>query len=358
MKILVSALEASSSAHLRRLMEEFDAGEVELCGIFDRDLSPWGAPLYSPSDFSVMGFVDVLKKLAFILKAQNQMVELAASADKILLLDSSSFHLPLAKKIKAKYPQKEIIYYILPQVWAWKPWRTKALERYCDRLGAILPFEVGLYASKAEYVGHPLLDSIKRYKGGLEGEGIVFMPGSRRGEIRRIFPVFRALALEYFGDKRKILVVPQMYQGEDLGEIYGAGVEEEFEISFDARESLLGAEFAFICSGTATLEASLIGTPFVLGYRAKWLDYHIMRSFTDLRYIGLANIFYNAICGERAGRGQSSMHLELVQEDFTPQKLFSAYEMMDRGEFFAKSRELLAYLKHGSAKTIAQWLRD
>ena len=78
MKILVSALEASSSAHLRRLMEEFGAGEVELCGIFDRDLSPWGAPLYSPSDFSVMGFVDVLKKLAFILKAQNQMVELAA----------------------------------------------------------------------------------------------------------------------------------------------------------------------------------------------------------------------------------------------------------------------------------------
>lgn len=354
MKILVSALEASSNEHLRNLLQEFSYREIELFGIFDSTL---GSPLYTPRDFSVMGFVDILKKISFFVKVQKQMLELAKDVDKILLLDSSSFHIPLAKKIKQKYPEKQIIYYILPQVWAWKPWRAKVIEKFCDRLGAILPFEIEFYKKKAKYVGHPLLDTIKNFKETLGGEGIAFMPGSRLSEIRMNFPVFSQLAKTYFNDKKKILIVPKIYMHMDLVELYGDAIRE-FEISYDAKTSLLNAEFAFICSGTATLESALIGTPFVLAYKTKWIDYFIYKSLIRIRYIGLANIFFNAICNEKAGFGKNRMHFELIQKNFNAEQLFFAYQNTNRNDFFTKSKQIREYLKFGSAKTIAQWIRD
>lgn len=354
MKILVSALESSSNEHLKTLMQEFNQGEIELFGIFDSSL---GNPLYTPKDFSVMGILDVLKKIFFFIQVQKQMLKLAEDVDVVLLLDASSFHIPLAKKIKKRFPNKPIIYYILPQVWAWKSWRSKIIERNCDRLGAILPFEVAYYKSKVSYIGHPLLDSIKHFKESCGGDGIVFMPGSRMSEIRRIFPVFCDLGKRYFKDKKKILIVPKLFKEDSLQEIYGDGIED-FVISYDSRESLLNAEFAFICSGTATLESALIGTPFVLGYKTSKFDYFFLSKMTDLRYIGLANIFFNALNGERPGRGDSKMHPELIQDDFNAQNLFSAYQSINQLEFFENSKKIRAYLGSGSAKNIAQWIRD
>ncbi|CBG40162.1 lipid-A-disaccharide synthase [Helicobacter mustelae] len=351
MKLLVSALEPSSNEHLKALLKLLPK-KIQLMGIFDASL---GDPSFLPEDFSVMGFWDVFKKLPFFLRVQRHMLKLAKDADKILFLDSSSFHIPLGKKLKKLYPQKELIYYILPQVWAWKPWRAGVIESTFDRLGAILPFELDYYKSKAQYVGHPLLDSIKNFRDCLHGEGIVFMPGSRKGEIGRIFPIFCELANRFFSDKRKILVVPMAFWHLDLQKIYGEGVED-FEISFDAHQSLYGAEFAFICSGTATLEAALIGVPFVLAYKARWLDYIIARSLVNLHYIGLANIFFNALNGQPPGRGESRLHPEIIQGDMSSESLFEAYRIMDREEFFQNAKKIRQYLKHGSASTIASWL--
>ncbi|WP_104697744.1 MULTISPECIES: lipid-A-disaccharide synthase [unclassified Helicobacter] len=354
MKILVSALESSSNEHLKTLMQEFNEGEIELFGIFDSSL---GKPLYTPKDFSVMGILDVLKKVFFFMQVQKQMLELAEKVDLVLLLDASSFHIPLAKKIKKKFPNKPIVYYILPQVWAWKSWRAKVIESNCDKLGAILPFEVDYYKHKASYVGHPLLDSIKQFKQSCGGSGIVFMPGSRRSEIRRIFPIFYDLGMRYFRDKEKILIVPKLFKEDNLQEIYGDGVKD-FVISYDSRESLLNAEFAFICSGTATLESAIVGTPFVLGYKTSKFDYFFLSKMTDLKYIGLANIFFNALNKERPGRGDSKMHPELVQDAFNVENLFAAYQNTNQQEFFKNSKQIREYLRFGSAKNIAQWIRD
>ncbi|NEW59691.1 lipid-A-disaccharide synthase, partial [Sulfurovum sp. bin170] len=147
MKILVSALEPSSNLHLKEVLKYTQ--DVELLGIFDKSL---GTPLYDISDMAIMGIVDAIKKLRWFFKVADEMVEIAKDADKILLMDSSGFNLPLAKKLKIAYPNKEIIYYILPQVWASRPKRAKKLELYCDRLLGILPFEVEYYQSKAEYI--------------------------------------------------------------------------------------------------------------------------------------------------------------------------------------------------------------
>ncbi|MGB5506376.1 MAG: lipid-A-disaccharide synthase, partial [Sulfurovum sp.] len=159
MKLLVSALEPSSNLHLKEVLKHTE--ELELIGIFNKSIITSGTPLYDISEMAIMGVVDAIKKLRWFFKVADEMVELAKDADKVLLMDSSGFNLPLAKKLKAKYPDKEIIYYILPQVWASRPKRVKKLEEYCDRLLGILPFEINYYAKeKAQYVGHPLLDEI------------------------------------------------------------------------------------------------------------------------------------------------------------------------------------------------------
>ncbi|WP_104624918.1 lipid-A-disaccharide synthase [Helicobacter felis] len=352
MKILVSALEVSANVHLKVLRARLK--DVEWLGIYE-PIEPADRPLFSPKTFSVMGFKEVLGKLLFFYKMLQKMCLLAQEADAILLMDSSSFNIPLAKRIKKKYPQKPIIYYILPQVWAWKSWRAKTLERYCDKLGAILPFELQHYREKATYVGHPLLDEIAYYKDTPQGEGVVFMPGSRKQEIRALFPIFVEVAKTI--SQRRILVVPAHLQGSDFKALYGANLDL-FEISYNAHESLYQASFAFICSGTATLEAALIGTPFVLAYKAKALDFFIAKHLVKLTCIGLANIFYNALHQEPPGRGKTMLHQEFIQEDVNPANLLEVYTKMDRAHFVQEAKRLRGYLVEGSATQIATWIEE
>jgi len=129
MKILVSALEHSANIHLKSLKKEL-SDDIEFIGIFDNEL---GTPIVDLRSLAIMGFVDVIKKIRFFFKLNAQMVDLAKGVDKVLLIDSSGFNLPLAKKIKKRYPDKEIIYYILPQAWAWKKKRIPVLAKTIDK---------------------------------------------------------------------------------------------------------------------------------------------------------------------------------------------------------------------------------
>lgn len=346
MKLLVCAMEHSANIHLKALMQECD--DVELIGIFDRSL---GDPIIDLRSLSIMGFVDAIKKLRFFLKLADRMVALAAEADKVLLIDGSGFNLPLAKKIRKRYPDKEIIYYILPQAWAWKRHRIPILERTIDRLASILPFEAGYYSENApiEYVGHPLLDEIPRFKSqvGETVRTVTFMPGSRRSEIRRLMPIFSAVRERL--EARALLVVPEHFAKEELNAIYGS--LSGFELTYNAHETLYESDFAFICSGTATLEAALIGTPFVLAYVAKPLDAMIARRLVKLDYAGLANNMMQHC----AGRG---IHPEKLQEAATPDALIEAYQTLDRGVFLEDSLQLRTYLGHGSSKRVAQLIEE
>ncbi len=353
MKLFVSALEPSSNLHLSYLLVELRKHtDITLCGVFSSDICD-DLPLYTPEHFSLMGFVDVAKKIFFFVNANKEMHKLALSADKILLMDSSSFNIPLAKKIKKSAPQKEIMYYILPQVWAWKPWRVKTIEQYCDKLAAILPFETSYYEKKALFVGHPLLDEITMFRQDSNAHNniISFMPGSRIGEISRIFPVFRKVKnvlLEMDSTLLFNLVVPRHFKGRNLNEIYGD--LSDFNITFDTQQSLYVSKFAFICSGTATLECALIGTPFVLGYKAKWLDEMIVKHFLHIKYVGLANILYNKLYPNEV------FHQELLQKDLNVENLILAYNNANDIDFIAKSIKIRNYLQKGSAKEVANWL--
>ncbi|MCW8839026.1 MAG: lipid-A-disaccharide synthase, partial [Thiovulaceae bacterium] len=279
-------------------------------------------------------------------KLKDEMVELAKEVDKVLLIDSSGFNLPLAKALKKKYPDKEIIYYILPQAWAWKKKRIPVLARTIDTLASILPFEPSYYPSDAniQYVGHPLLDQITEFKTSLNEEvkKIVFMPGSRKGEITRLMPIFREVRERL--NVKGTLIIPTNFSQEKIDALYGD--ISEFEIVHETYNTLLNADFAFICSGTATLEASIIGTPLVLSYIANKVDWFIVSRLATTKYAGLANIMYDK-------HKEETMHPEFLQDDVTTQNLIDAYNNYNRDSFLEKSSELRSYLKNGSSKNVA-----
>ena len=342
MKILVSALEPSSNLHLKEVLKH--TNNIELIGIFDKTIKE-GTPLHDISEMAIMGVVDAIKKLRWFFKVADEMVELAAQADKILLMDSSGFNLPLAKKLKERYPDKEIIYYILPQIWASRPKRVEKLEKYCDKLLGILPFEVDYYQSKAQYVGHPLLDEIDVHRFEEETKGcIAFMPGSRKSEITRLMPIFLELRRKLGNDIRPLLVIPPSFSRNKIAHLYKGN--REFEVVRSTHEALRRSEFAFICSGTATLEAALIGVPFTLAYIAKKVDFFIGTKLLGIKQVGLANIILT-------NYNNTTLHNELLQEDVTVNNLLQEYYHTDRKIFADKAKELRTYLSHGSSKNVA-----
>jgi lipid-A-disaccharide synthase len=329
-KLLISSLEPSANLHLGEILE---GEEFEIVGIFDEK---FGNPLYSSREFSVMGFFDVLPKIFKAKEAIKELSFLSKSCDKVLLIDAPSFNIPLAKEIKKINPNIEIIYYILPKVWAWKKGRIKTINKYVDKKAYIFPFEKEYWGEG--YVGNPLLDEIQTFRDNKIYNQVAFLAGSRKSEIKSLIPIFREIAKRI--DVKKVLVVPKIYK--DNLDIYGD--ISDFEISFDTVKTLLKSDFAYICSGTATLEAAIIGTPFVLMYKARKIEYFIAKQFVQLNYVGLANIIF-----EKEGLGE--FHKEYLQE-FDIETLIKDYKNIELEEWLLKSKKIREILKFGSKENI------
>ena len=390
MKYLISCLEPSANLHFKEVLAHLKRLDpaYEICGIFDEKL---GSPIYKSSEFSAMGFVEILPLILKAKRAMAQMTRLTAECDRVLLIDSPAFNLPLARAIKNSGARAEISYYILPQVWAWKPHRAEKLKAFCDNLLSIWPFEAKFFGADCEgdkgavpqeaeskdaaaqeakdkdaapkenaarpseqsaktakysFVGHPLLDEIKFQKSSYEKQGkIAFMPGSRRAEISRLMPIFRALALKFENSERVLIIPPHLMDQRD--EIYGP--LDGFSIANDTPATLKDCDFAFICSGTATLEAALIGTPFVLCYKARAFDVWLARKLVKLKHVGLANIIFDFL-------GEEPLHEELLQSEVSAQNLLAAYERCDAAKFKLASQKLRDYLKFGSSENVAKIL--
>jgi lipid-A-disaccharide synthase len=342
MKLLVSAVEPSANLHLKEILSFRQ--NIELMGIFDESL---GTPLYGSSEFAVMGIVDALKKYFKAKEAIKEMAFLAGNADKVLLIDAPSFNIPLAKEIKKRYPNKEIIYYILPKVWIWKKYRAKLIEKFVDKSISILPFEKEYYPS-ALYFGNPLYNQIEDFRDEvLTNSTISYLAGSRKSEITMLMSIFKEVA-KHHHDKNNILVIPPYLSDKQIEEYYGD--ISMFGISRDTHKALHSASFAYVCSGTATLEASLIGVPFVLVYRAKRFDYWLINLLAGgVEFVGLANIIYKY-------EGLGLYHKELLQEKCNTIALIDEYNHHDSSDFLNKSKRLREILKGNTSQEIANVL--
>jgi lipid-A-disaccharide synthase len=349
MKILVSALEPSSLSHLEKI-KPFLNKNIKLV-----------MPPLNGNETAIMGIVGAIKKFMFFKNLLNKMLTLANSCDKVLLMDSSGFNMALMNKLRIKYPNKHIIYYILPQAWIWRSKRIDTIGAKCDCLCSILPFEEPLYnkyKTKYNYVGHPILDDINmdtkklKTKNKIKNDYIVFLPGSRKGEISKLIRVFKKLNKLISPSSKSYLVIPKGFNKLKIKEYYGD--IREFNVSYDFINIVKNAKFAFVCSGTASLQCSILGVPYALCYKANAFDYFVGKKIFKIKNIGLANIMFEKM-------GKKAPYKEFLQEQCDESILYDYYKFFDTKSiktFKTNGNILQKYLKFPSSENVAKILNQ
>lgn len=271
-------------------------------------------------DLSVMGFAEVVPRLAWFRALERRLVARLAEVDLLIAIDFPGFNLRLARAAKAR--GVPVLYYIAPKVWAWRPGRARTLAACADRVASVLPFEISVLERagvRATFVGHPLLDLVRdppdrstfAARWGLLPERpiLALLPGSRRQEVARHLSLFLDAA------ERVSRVRPDVQPvigraGALPAELYaGAGVP----IVDDAPALLAHAAAALLKSGTVTLEAALAGVPSVVAYRTSPLTWAVARRLLRVEHVSLPNL----VLGRRAVP-------ELLQERATPVALSEA----------------------------------
>jgi lipid-A-disaccharide synthase len=305
-KVMVIAGEASGDLHGAGFVRELKKLDrtVEVFGVGGDKMKREGMELiYHIREVGFMGFFEVLKHLPFIRTMQlalEQVVKLK-KPDVLVLIDYPGFNLRFAK-IAKNYGVK-IVYYISPQVWAWHKSRVKQMKGLIDSMLVVFPFEEKIYHDEgidAEFVGHPLLevldskldrkDFCKRYGLDYEKKILALLPGSRKQEIDTIFPEMlrasRRVANEV-GAEIVVGVAPTFQ--EDYFRTF-FNVDRVTLVKDATYELMRNADFAFVTSGTATLETGCFGTPMFVVYKTSWPTYLMAKMFIQLKHIGLVNI--------------------------------------------------------------------
>jgi len=280
--------------------------EIKISAIGGELLRKAGAEIFFDiAGISVMGIFDVIRRLPKFFALKKLILKKIAEEkiDAIILLDFSGFNLRLAKAINKKIP---VIYYISPQVWASRPGRIATIKKYISRIIVIFKFEKEFYKKygvDAEFVGHPLLDIVKPIQekneflkrcGLYENKAtIALLPGSRKSEVKNILPIM-AKSAELINQKMPNLqfVIARSHNVEL--NIYKE-IIDNFKIDAAIIEGrtydcLNIADFALVCSGTATLETAIMQKPFVIVYKMNLLNYLLYRPQVKLPYIGMVNI--------------------------------------------------------------------
>ncbi|MEM4869967.1 MAG: lipid-A-disaccharide synthase [Desulfurococcaceae archaeon] len=302
MRVFVSLGERSASNYVYEIFKDF--GGVEFIGITDERLESLGFKSVARiEELSVVGIVEALPKIPKVYRLWRQIEALLPEVDVLLLCDAPAFNLPLLKRAKGKV--RKIIYFISPQVWAWKEGRARLISELVDHLVVILPFEVDFYRKYARdgfrvhFVGHPLVDLAKpslskeamRSFLGFE-DYVALLPGSRWSEIKRHVPylkeVLRCLRVE------KPMVVPTFEAFRDFLEREFAGfpirVITNRDLDRASYNTMAYADFTLLASGTAELEASLLDSPHVVFYRVSPITYLLGRLLVKVKNIALTNL--------------------------------------------------------------------
>ena len=327
MRYFVIAGEASGDLHGAYLVEQIRLADK------DAEIEGWGGDLMKSQgvrihkhikDLAFMGFVDVAKNLSTIfanIKLVKQQIA-EYKPDALLLVDYPGFNFRIAKW--AKKHGFKVLYFISPNVWAWKSNRVYKVRDNTDRMYTILPFEKAFYAKysiEVEYFGHPLVDVIGTYRAkdiddfrkehNLPDKPIVAtMAGSRRQEISRMLPVMLEVAKSF--PQYEFLITGAPAIDRSFYEQFLVNKPDNVELLFNSTYEILAhSEAGLVTSGTATLEAALFGVPQVVCYKSDAFSVFIARQvsrFSGVKYISLVNLILD----------KPSVR-ELIQDDLTVQ---------------------------------------
>lgn len=251
-------------------------------------------------DLAFMGFVEVAANIRTIFSNLRFCKRdiLTYKPDAVILIDYPGFNLQIAKFLHQKGIR--VIYYISPQVWAWKKSRVHTIKKVVGKLIVILPFEKDFYKEfgiDAEFSGHPLLDEIaeSRTESATMPDQkpiVALLPGSRKQEIRKVLPVMLSIIQDFPEADFRIAAVPS------IGEAFYKDIinKQPVKVVMDGTYALLAkARAALVTSGTATLETALIGVPEVVCYKAGSISYAIARRLVKVKYISLVNLIMDRL---------------------------------------------------------------
>ena len=339
-EVMLVAGEASGDLHGSNLVKAIHRidPQIHFYGIGGEKLRRAGVEIVADlSEMAVVGITEVLSKLGFILKVRRKLKKFLQEKhpDLLILIDYPDFNLSLAKE--ARKNGVKVFYYISPQVWAWRKGRIYSIAKLVDRMAVILPFEVPIYEKvklDVSFVGHPLLDAIKRkytreealkkfdLKEGATTVGI--LPGSRDSEVKRLLPAMLKAA-EILEDRLPSVqfVLPL---ADTLNYDFVAGIVSQSSadvkiVSDDIYDVMGLSDIAMVASGTATLETAFLGTPMIIVYKISTLSYLIGRAVINIDNIGLVNII--------AGK---TVVPEFIQGDANPEKMADeVYDILTSG---------------------------
>ena len=358
--VLISAGDASGELHAAALAEELRRREpgVRLFGLGGPAMEKAGVELIVPQhELAVGGLVEVLVDLPRIVKAWRRMTRALVESrpDLVILVDSPDFNLPFAKR--ARKLGVPVLYYVSPQVWAWRRGRIRRIAARVDRLAVIFPFEPAVYAGTGlavDFVGHPLLDrlaplaaatdsaSARRALGLDAGRPLVLLlPGSRRNEVKSTLPLQLAAATALHArDPRVgfvIAVAPSIARDtidEALARVRLPSLLDVSVIEGRTHEAILAADVALAKPGTVTLEVALLGTPLVVTTRVNALTAWLIRRLVRVSSYTMPNLI--------AGR---AVVPEFLQEDAEPARIAEALLALLTGPAREAQLEALASLR-------------
>lgn len=326
MKYYIIAGEASGDLHGSNLIKELKKSDAQA------NIRCWGGDMMEASgavlvkhykELAFMGFTEVIKNLGTILRNLQYCKEdiIKYNPDSIILIDYPGFNLRIARW--AKQQHYKTIYYISPQVWAWKESRVKAIRKTVDKMIVILPFETGFYKRwdyPVDYVGHPLVEVIENFKKKMPATAqivpgsnpsakiIALLPGSRKQEILKKLPIMLVLSAKF--PEHHFIVAQAPGQEDAFYETLLRDHKNVSAVKNDTYNLLVRCDAALVTSGTATLETALFGVPEVVCYKGSPVSYWIAKRLIKVKYISLVNLIMD-----------KEVVKELIQDDLTVENL-------------------------------------
>lgn len=370
-KILIVVGEPSGDSHAAHLVDALRRGahgkDLEFFGSTGPALRERGVEtVVSADEFAIIGLPEVLRALPMFLKARGKILEAVRDRkpDLAVLVDFPEFNLKIARALKRR--GVKVVYYISPQLWAWRRYRIRTIEKHVDRLISILPFERDWYRARGvehvRFVGNPTVAELKSpvsrpdfcLRTGLDPDRpiVALLPGSRVKEVVRILPTMLSAARRMREGMKGLQFVIAMAAARNQADVTEsfrrAGIDEacfgsDLKVVFGETVDAVGsADAAAVASGTATLETAVIGTPLVIVYRSTAINYALLSPLVNVEHIGLINL----IAGRRLAP-------ELLQGEFTEERLSDELLGLLGEERNTRMREELeeatAELRSGSA---------
>lgn len=324
-KVYIVAGEVSGDNHGSGLMTEMGAldSEIQFYGMGGPDMANHSQSVKNwISDSAVVGFWEVIKKYRFFKEVFDRVVQEIEDVDPdmVILVDYPGFNLRLAEAIKRRGIKTKVVYYISPQVWAWKRGRVKRMAQTIDCILCLFPFEVAFFNGsglEARFVGHPLADTLGQFRsdGKRDKNLVALLPGSRDREIEKIFPVMLDAAKDILKIEPGICFSASAASEKGAQKMKAMVSEKAVpcEVSVgNAYELMTKASCGAVASGTATIEAAFLGLPYCLVYKVSALTYILAKGLIAVKFLGMANIL-----------ADREVVREFLQADATSEKVSS-----------------------------------